>query len=97
MMVKRLIREWLLTFTNKPSLIASKRIERFILFMVAITLTCFYVWHRRNDISPEGLLLIVGPLFVYAGFNTIRIAKDEKETKNNTDTTAGGHVGPGAA
>lgn len=75
--IKYLIREFILTFSNKPSLFASKRIERCIAFILVSILVCFFIYHKRND------MIIITPLLAYAGFNTMQISKDKKDKNEN--------------
>lgn len=80
-----LVWEWLKTYSNKPSFFASKRIERSLFIVTGVTLICYYVYHRINDLSPEGLLIIVAPLFAYAGFNLIHTQREKKNKDEKTD------------
>lgn len=70
-----------LTLSNKPSLLSSKRIERFLFVVVYVTLTIFWVWHRRNEMSSAEFIMVTGPLMIYAGFSTTMIRKDQQDAK----------------
>jgi hypothetical protein len=77
--------EWLKTLSGKDSFFSSKRIER-VLFITAYTsMTCLWVYHRRNEMSSGEFVLVVSPLMVYAGFNTTQIRKDKLDDKPDGD------------
>lgn len=71
------------TLSNEPSFLSSKRIERFIFVVVYVTLTIFWIWHRRNEMSAAEFLMVSAPLMVYAGFNTTQIRIDKKVAANS--------------
>ena|SRR3990167_4518938 len=79
--IREVLRDIYATFSNEKSYLSSKRIERAILFNTAMVLICVFVWHKRNDLSAAEFLMIVSPLFVYAGFNTIVAASAKKDEK----------------
>jgi hypothetical protein len=90
--LKKYVYEWLLTFSNKPSFFSSKRLERAFLINTALILICFYVYHTRNELTAFEFMVIITPLFGYAGFNTVRISKDSNDGKSinieqSTETT----------
>lgn len=73
-----LIYEWILTFSNKKSLLSSKRIERFLVFTAMLTLSCAFlikaIW--TCTITATDLMIVVSLWLGYAGFNTIQVKKD---------------------
>ena len=82
--MKELIKEWLLTFSEKKSNISSKRLERFALFTLSLSACAYYLFKGiyHWSIGSSDLLIIVATLLGYAGFNTVIAKKDENnETK----------------
>lgn len=82
-LLKYLIWQIILTFSNKPSLFSSKRIERSIVFNLVLILECCFIWYNRAKLTPMEFMLLIGPLLIYAGFNTQKIFKDIKENPNH--------------
>jgi len=82
--IKELIRQWLLTFSNRQSAISSKRLERFSLFVVALGASAYFLFKGiyNWEITSTDLIIVTATLFGYAGFATIQGKKDENnETK----------------
>jgi hypothetical protein len=77
--MKELIKEWLLTFSNRQSAISSKRLERFALFVVALGASAYFLFKGiyNWEITSTDLILVTATLFGYAGFATIQGKKDE--------------------
>lgn len=73
--------ELIKTFTGKKSLFSSKRIERFLVFSAMLVLTIVYaVTNIKNcSLSAIDFAVILGVWMTYAGFNTIKIKKDNTE------------------
>jgi hypothetical protein len=83
--MKNLIDEFLLTLSNKKSLLSSKRIERFAVFSIMLASTIGYVITHliKCSMTSTDLMLVVGGWLSYAGFNTLQIKKDKQnETEN---------------
>jgi hypothetical protein len=78
--IKKMIMEWLATFSNENSWLSSKRIERFVFINFGVWLTTFVVIYNRDKFSASDNLLLITPLFVYAGFS---LTKTEKEKLND--------------
>jgi hypothetical protein len=82
--------ELLKTFSNKASLLSSKRIERAIAFNTVEVLTILFVWHTRNKLTATDFVITISPLLTFAGFNSIMTSKEQiakKELKNETENT----------
>jgi len=77
--IKELIREWLLTFSDKKSWLSSKRLERFALFVVALGASAYFLFKGiyNWEITSTDLIIVTATLFGYAGFATIQGKKDE--------------------
>jgi hypothetical protein len=77
--IKELIREFILTFSNKQSNLSSKRLERFALFVVALGASAFYLFKGvyNWELTSTDLIIVTATLFGYAGFATIQGKKDE--------------------
>lgn len=82
--IKWFFREWIKTYSSEPSFFASKRIERSLLFVSALTLTICYVAYHIPTMGSGDLTLIVGALFVYAGYNTSMMRKEKIDEKTNS-------------
>lgn len=76
--IKELVLEWLRTFSNEPSALSSKRLERFAVFTTMLLLTIIFVVNSifKCSISAAELIIVVATWLGYAGFNTIQIKKD---------------------
>jgi uncharacterized membrane protein YfcA len=82
--MKEIIKEWLNTFSNTPSALSSKRLERFAVFTTMLGLTIGFTINAivKCSIGAAELMIIVAGWLGYAGFNTLQIKKDSNE--NNT-------------
>ena len=76
-----LVYEWILTFSNKKSLLSSKRIERFVIFVVMLLATIAYLYKAITSctISATDFMIVIGGWLVMAGFNATQIRKDVKD------------------
>lgn len=77
--IKWFCRELLKTFSNQKSFFSSKRIERFIFITTALVLLCLFCHKNWDKLTTEGILMLVTPLFVYAGYNMAMGKKDKVE------------------
>jgi tryptophan-rich sensory protein len=82
--MNKLIKELINTFSNKPSFLSSKRIERFSVFtlMLLATTTWLCMGIFKCNLSATDLVLVVSVWLGYAGFNTVQIKKDNKDESN---------------
>jgi hypothetical protein len=71
-------RELFLMFSNKPSLISSKKVERFLTFLSFLTITIIFLIKNFNKIEAPTLLEITGVWLTYGGYNSIMNYKDKK-------------------
>lgn len=76
-----LVYEWILTFSNKKSLLSSKRIERFVIFVVMLLATIAYLYKAITscNIGATDFMIVIGGWLVMAGFNATQIRKDVKD------------------
>jgi len=83
----QIIKELLLTFSNKKSLLSSKRIERFAIFSVMLLATAIYFGYHifACTLTSTDLILVVGTWLGYAGFNTVQIRKDKTNGQENNN------------
>ena len=80
--IKHVIRQLYFTFTDKPSELSSKRIERALFVITGITAWCvWFSWHYKILIVAE-MILATGTLFTYAGYT---LNKTEKEKTLNKE------------
>jgi hypothetical protein len=79
--------EVILTFSNKKSLLSSKKIERFIVFNVFLVLTILYVWKNIDDLESRDFIEITLVWLAYGGYNSFMNLKDRKmENQGSQDS-----------
>ncbi len=71
--------ELVATFSNKPSYFASKRLERFALFVLAYSIIIGYVKRHWGDMTLEHVLMLFTALVLNSAWNGVQIRKDLKE------------------
>lgn len=71
-------KELLLTFSNKSTLLSSKKIERFIVFITFITVTVYYLSIHIKELTVGEFLEIIGVWLTYGGYNSLMNYKDKK-------------------
>lgn len=76
--MNKIINELINTFSNKPSFLSSKRLERFAVFSLMLLATCTWLAMGifKCNLSGGDLIMVVGVWLGYAGFNTVQIKKD---------------------
>lgn len=79
--IKEVCTDLYATLSNNKSFLSSKRIERLVLFGVAVGISICYVWYNRSTIATTEIIMICTMLFGYAGFNTVMENKDKKDSK----------------
>lgn len=82
--------EFLLTFSNKRSLLSSKKIERFIVFNVFLAITIYYIFRNISVITPLEFVQVIGIWLVYGGYNSIMNYRDKKM---DSLSATGGNLG----
>jgi hypothetical protein len=70
--------EVVLTFSNKKSLLSSKKIERFIIFNVFLVLTVLYIWKNIDDLESRDFIEITLVWLTYGGYNSFMSFRDKK-------------------
>lgn len=77
---KWLYTEILNTFSNKKSFLSSKRIERFLIFTVMLSLTIFFIVKAiiACTLGATDFMIIIGTWLGYGGWTTTQISKDKK-------------------
>ena len=70
--------EIVLTFSNKKSLLSSKKIERFIVFNVFLVLTVLYVWKNIDTLESRDFIEITLVWLAYGGYNSFMSFRDKK-------------------
>lgn len=80
-----LVYEWLLTFSNKKSLLSSKRIERFLVFTAMLVISCVFLIKAiyTCTLSATDLMIVVSIWLGYAGFNTVQVKKDTEKPEGD--------------
>jgi hypothetical protein len=74
--------EIVLTFSNKKSLLSSKKIERFIVFNVFLVLTVLYVWKNIDTLEARDFIEITLVWLAYGGYNSFMSFRDKKLDAN---------------
>ena len=88
MSFSKFISEVMLTFSTKESFFSSKKIERFVVFVLGVGMIIFYYlgrqlcWKCTAQIEVNDVLVLSGLLFAYGGFNTFQISKDKNNITN---------------
>lgn len=72
------IDEVVLTFSNKKSLLSSKKIERFIVFNVFLVLTILFVWKNIDTLEARDFIEITLVWLAYGGYNSFMTFRDKK-------------------
>lgn len=84
--IKWFIRNLRATFSNEPSYFSRKRIESFMLFVLAFCTALFYIAHNIEKMDYLEMLAIIGALFVYAGYTMQVIQSEKKRIANEVKT-----------
>jgi hypothetical protein len=86
--IKKWLFEWVKTFSNEDSFLSSKRMSRFIFEVAGLALTIFVVIYNRGKFSASDNLLVITPLFGYAGYGLTKTEKEKTliNQTNGTDT-----------
>ena len=99
--IEKGIKELINTFSDKPSFLSSKRIERFAIFSSMLIATLIFLSWRIlncNVFGATDLMIVVTGWMMYAGFNTIQSNKnktnnEEKSDISNSDTSSNTNSG----
>ena len=70
--------ELLLTFSNKPSLLSSKKIERFVVFTIFLISTIVYLAFHIKDMDATSFIQVIVVWLTYGGANSILLQRDKK-------------------
>lgn len=86
------LKEFILTFSNKASLLSSKKIERFFIFNILMILTIFYISINMSKLSADDFIKVIAVWLGYGGWNTYQTYRDKKLDLNtnsakSTDTS----------
>jgi len=74
-----------LTFSEQPSVLSSKKIERFIVFSVMLGNTIVYLGKNMKTMDATSFMIVIGGWLGYAGYNTLLNFKDKQLDKTNTN------------
>jgi len=61
--IKKLLTEWLLTFSNGESKFSAKRITQFVFGAVGVGLTIFVILYNKDKFSATDNMIVITPLF----------------------------------
>jgi hypothetical protein len=82
--------EVILTFSNKKSLLSSKKIERFIVFNVFLVLTVLFIWKNIDTLEARDFIEITLVWLAYGGYNSFMNLKDRKMENQSSETPSEG-------
>ena len=85
--IKKLILEWLNTFSNKDSRFSSKRITQFTFGAVAVSLTIFVIIYNRDKFTATDDVMVISPLFIYGGYTLNQTQKEKKDAKEDNNSS----------
>lgn len=71
------LKETIYMFSNKPSLLSSKRCERFVMFNIAMWTIIGYVKRNWDDMTVDQVSILTGILLVGGAWNAVQIRKDQ--------------------
>jgi hypothetical protein len=91
--IKFIYTEVKLSFSGEPSFFSSKRIERMLLFMTALTASNVWFWSHYPNLDVNEVSLYIGLHLGYAGYTMAATQKEKKfnktiekdESKESTD------------
>lgn len=70
--------EFIMTFSNRKSLFSSKKIERFIVFWVFLSLTVAYLIKNMHTLEAWDFVEISSLWLMYGGYNSLMTLRDKK-------------------
>lgn len=76
--IKFLYTEIKKSFSNEPSYFSSKRIERALLFVSAITASNVWFWTHFPNLDVSEVVFYVGTHLAYAGYTMVQTQKEKK-------------------
>lgn len=79
--IKEVCSDLYATLSNNKSFLSSKRLERLVLFLAAVSIAVCYVWYTRASITTTEIISICTMLLAYGGFNTVMGRKDKNDSK----------------
>ncbi len=88
--------EFIMTFSNRKSLFSSKKIERFIVFWVFLTLTVVYLMINIRTLESWDFVEISALWLVYGGYNSLMTLRDKKMSNDQSNVEAANGVPNGS-
>ncbi len=77
-MMKTNLKEILLTFTQSGSKLSSKKIERFIIFVIFLILTIIFFFYNLRLLTARDFIEIMVVWLTYGGYNSFMNWRDKK-------------------
>lgn len=87
--------EFIMTFSEKPSLFSSKKLERFIVFWVFLALTVVYLSINLRSLEAWDFVEISALWLIYGGYNSLMTLRDKRLPKDNSDLEEEGDIEEG--
>ncbi len=78
------MKEIIMTFSTQKSLFSSKKIERFVVFHVFLTITVIYLAINIRTIDSLDFIQVCGLWLAYGGYNSMMSLKDKKVDNQST-------------
>ena len=85
--IKKAALEWFKTFSNDKSFLSSKRISRFVFSITGLCLSVFVIIYNRTKWGAVDDIIVIGPLFGYAGFELTKTQKEKITNQTNGNDT----------
>jgi len=73
------------SFSNEPSYFSSKRIERMLLFLTALTASNVWFWHKYPDLEYGEIIAYVSVHLGFAGYTMYQTEKSKKNLNQTED------------
>ncbi len=80
-----LLYEIISMWSNEKSFFASKRFERFFMFLICMWLIVGYIVRKWTDLSVEEVLMLAGFLMGFSAWNATQLRKDTELKNTNED------------
>ena len=83
--IKWFTRELVATMSDQPSYFSKKRVQEWMLFLLAWVASLIWFIYHFKGMEIGTLLAFTGALFVYAGYQKYSIQKEKKDNKEKKD------------
>lgn len=81
------VNELVMTFSTRKSLFSSKKLERFVVFIVFLSMTVAYLIINIRTMSAMEFVEVCALWLAYGGYNSFMNHKDKKATNAQSEST----------